>query len=185
MSNQKEKPVLVIRFLIICFFLVLTTACSAVPTVTPTQEPTTIPTNTPEPTITPSPEPEVVTFEITFDGSECVVVSGPAEVPLGSINIAAENTDDLSKDNLSYGSWVVYFLDGKTFQDFLDEIYKGPKVSHPTPDWVEYPFYFTKDHKVTTINLKETGEHAIFYGSYTPWREFPCGSFQVVDAPSE
>jgi hypothetical protein len=150
--------------------MLLLAGCGA-PTATPTPVP---PTATPVPTL-----PFEITFEVTFNGNECTV-SGPAEVSKGYIYVAIDNKSD------QYASpWVDHFLDGKTYQDFLDEIHIAPDVSHRNPDWVEITHYVSKGNGVYEFTLDETGEHAIFIGDYKPWREYPCGTFQVIEEPSE
>jgi hypothetical protein len=126
---------------------------------------------------TPTPEPNIL-FEVSLEGDDCTF-TGPSEVPTGMIDIAFD-----IKGDLNFGPWVDRFVDGKTYQDFLD-IYIGPEESHPEPVWVKHPPYFTVDHKVWTFTLSEAGEHAILVGSYTPWREYICGPFQVIEASSD
>jgi len=142
---------------------------------TPAATPTPIPSTA---TSVPPP-PFEITYEVTFDGNDCTV-SGPAEVPKGYIYIAIDN-----KSNQYAGPWVDHFIDGKTYQDFLNDIHIAPDESHRKPDWVEYPSYISKGNGIFEFNLDETGEHAIFVGDYKPWREYPCGPFQVIEAPSE
>jgi hypothetical protein len=119
-----------------------------------------------------------VLFEVTINGDECTF-SGPSEVTTGKIDVAFDIRGDLT-----FRPWVDRFVDGKTFQDFLD-IYIEPEESHPEPEWVRHPPYVTADHEVWTFTLDEAGEHAILVGSYTPWREYICGPFQVVEGPSD
>ena len=157
---------LLIGYLLLAFI----TSCATAAQETPTLEPTA--TSVP-------PPPFEITFEVTFDGNECTV-SGPVEVSKGYIYIAIDN----KSEQYAY-QWVTYFLDGKTYQDFLDEIHIAPDVSHRKPDWVEYPSSISKGDGVYEFNLDETGEYAIFVGDYKPWREYPCGPFQVIEAPSE
>ena len=157
-------------------------SCSGVAQENPTLEPSEIPTHTTIPD-TPVPQPtetpvEVI-YEITFDGANCTV-PGLDEVTPGYHKFAFDNQGDRN-----FGPWAAQFLDGKTYQDFLDEVHLGPKEPHPKPDWVKYPFYSTRDYKVWSIGLKEPGEYGLFVGSYTPWQEYPCGSFRVVESPSE
>jgi hypothetical protein len=168
-----------IRFLLGSLLLTLLTSCARSPQETPTPEPTAIPTHNSIPP-TPSPEPIENTFEVTIEGSECII-SGPTEVPKGKINIAFDIKGDR---NLRLG--VFYFLDGKTYQDYLGEVYIGPEVSHPWPYWIRDSPYYKKKIDVWTVTLKEIGEHAIVVGSYIPsWREYPCASFEVIERPSE
>jgi len=124
----------------------------------------------------PTPEPNVL-FEVTLDEGECTF-SGPSEVTTGRIDVAFDIRGDLS-----FRPWVDRFVQGKTFQDFL-ALYLGPEEAHLEPTWVEHPPYVTRDHEVWTFTLDEPGEHAILVGSYTPWREYICGPFQVVEATS-
>jgi hypothetical protein len=126
---------------------------------------------------TPTAEPNIL-FEVTLDGEECTF-SGPTEVSTGKIDIAFD-----IKGDRNFGPWVDRFTDGKTFQDFLD-IYLGPEEPHPEPVWVKHPPYFTEDHEVWTLTLNEPGQHAILVGSYTPWREYICGPFQVNEAAAD
>jgi hypothetical protein len=138
----------------------------------PTQTAKAIPTNTSIPP-TKTPELPIITFEVQFDGEECSF-TGPNEVPVGYTNIGFDN-----KWGHAFGPWVDHFLDGKTFEDFLDEVHMGSDVSHPKPDWVKYASYHKKGEDIWRFNLDEPGEYAIFVGSYTPWQEYPCGEFRV------
>jgi hypothetical protein len=165
------------RFVFGCLLLASLAGCSSAAQETHTPEHTVLPTQTLVPP-TPSPQPVEALVEVTLDGNDCTF-SGPSEVPIGKINVAFD-----IKGDLKFGPWVDRFVDGKTYQDFLD-IYIGPEESHPEPSWVEHPPYFTKDHEVWTFTLDEVGEHAILVGSYEPWREYICGPFQVVEAPSD
>ena len=126
-----------------------------------------------------TPESLSITFKVEFNGEECFF-TGPAVVPAGYTNISFDNEGDRN-----FGPWVDYFLDDKTYEDFLNEIHLGPTVPHQEPDWVEHTFYYKKKEGVWTVNLDEPGEYGIFVGSYTPWQEFPCGEFHVGDAQAD
>ena len=176
-------------FIILCiaFGLLSAAGCGSNPPQTAIPFTPTIaaqPTSPPKPTALPTqtslppsatPEPETITFLAVLDEGECTF-TGPAEVPVGNILVSFDNGGDLS-----ISPWVNHYLEGKTHEDFIRDIYPGPEEPHDKPDWVEYPFYFTKDHQVWTISLKEAGEYGLFVGSYTPWREYPCGAFRAVD----
>ena len=97
----------------------------------PAATPTPIPqTATPTPPSGPLPGFVAEGIEVTFDGIECTV-SGPTELPIGEHSFVLK---DLSGQNQVL--YVSYLLDGKTFQDFLDEQPNEPDVYLPKPSWV-------------------------------------------------
>jgi hypothetical protein len=144
-----------IRPVVVCLSLALLAGCATALPETPTLVPN-------------------VLFQVTLDGDECAF-SGPSEVTTGKIDVAFDIRGDLT-----FRPWVDRFVDGKSFQDFL-AVYLGPEEAHLEPSWVEHPPYTTRDHEVWTFTLDKPGAHAILVGSYTPWREYICGTFQVVE----
>ena len=179
-----------IRIFCVCFLLAFITSCAtmahkastsepmAIPPHTPTPEPMDIPTNTQQAPI-PTPQSAGITFEVTFDEDDNCKVIGPTEVPVGEYLFVL---DDRSR--LDLGLWVVQFHEGKTYQDLLD-LQSEPGEYIEQPLWTTHPFYFTRDHETWTVNLDESGEHAIVLGSYSPKSVWVCSAFQVLEPLSE
>ena len=185
MSRQKLSQQ-VIWAILITFLLVGCGAPAATP-IPPTAIPSPIPpTATPTPTSEPVPGSVPEEIEVTFDGNECTV-SGPTELPMGDHSFVL---NDLSEMNAEL--WVLRLLDGKTFQDLLDE--RGePGMWWPQPGWVGYarhaggPLKNANGGEVWTYLVDIEGDYVIMVGEYTPAskRIWFCPPLKVIETLSE
>jgi hypothetical protein len=182
------------KTLISIFFVFLLTACTQtteIPTTTNTKEPIATPTKIVKPTITSTAKPTntdlpppsksqsiEIEFEVTFDGNGCTVF-GPSEVPIGNYSFLLNNVSG-RRVKLVVGQ----LLDGHTFQDLVD-LQTEPGDTYGIEPWMSKPFYYTKDHKIYTVSLDETGEHGIAIGEYSHESSWLCAPFQVIETPSE
>ena len=127
------------------------------------------------------PVPEI---EVIFEGNGCTA-SGPTRLPTGDHSFAYKN---LSEDNIDL--WVGRILDGKTYQDMLN-LQSEPGEFIPQPSWTVHQRQLGKawnesiGGEIYTFDLNNEGEHYIVVGSYSPKSVWFCGSFQVIEAPSE
>ena len=157
----------------------LLAGCSAPATPTPVPP-------TPTPTSEPLPEYDPDTILVTFTGNECTSTV-PAELPVGEHQFVIR---DLSANNPEFGLSVGYYLDGHTYQDILD-MQSEPGEYFPKPSWVvesRMKLVGTENwpiDKVYTFYLDTVGEHGFSADALYPPSHWECGSFQVVEAPSE
>ena len=166
---------------IVCVFLalLLMTACiSAQPSPTPVP-----PTPTPVSKTLPEYDPD--TIIVTFTGDECTS-SVPTELPVGEHQFVLR---DLSENNPLFGLWLGHLLDGHTYQDVLD-LQSEPGEYYPKPSWLVHPRQKLVGQtwpidKVYTFYIENEGEYGIETGSDRPPILWWCGSFQVVEVPSE
>ena len=153
--------------------------------VPPTEAP---PTLLPEPTNTSIPPTQVrEPIEVTFDGTGCAV-TGPTEVTAGLQTLFFIDQSDIWGVSL----WLVYFDDGKTFQDLL-HAQREPGVWEPKPPWVHKvgrrstKMVESKDGRIvsSTWFFFKVGEHAIICGGDIPRVLWIGAPLMVVEAPSE
>lgn len=142
------------------------------------------------PAAAPTPIPATATLplipeiEVTFDGNECTV-SGPTELPMGNHSVVLK---DLSEQKASL--YVSRLVDGKTFQDLLDEQGEPGKyiqeiswlitAREPGVAWDR-----ADGGEIHTYDLTNEGEHVLYIGTITPYSIWFCAPFQVRETPSE
>ena len=176
------------KALVLLTMLLLTTACATTqPSLTSTPLPPTEPPPTPlpEPTNTSIPPTQLPPLiEVTYDGNECTV-TGPTELPKGKHSFVLY---DLSEHNAVL--WVNFFLDRKTFQDYLDlQSEPGEYVSQPY--WTVNPPLFGQawddsiGGEVYTLFLDKEGEYCIGVYDSSPESIWFCAPIWVIEAPSE
>jgi hypothetical protein len=133
-------------------------------------------------------------IEVTWNGTECTV-SGPAELPAGEHTFVLY---DLDKQIANLA--VSRLVQGKTFQDMLDK-QDEPGEDFAWPSWARAAILRAAPSKeadggeVRVFFLKNEGEYAMHLriclidptspvGTICPEHIWPCGSLQVVGAPS-
>lgn len=173
----------VVWVIVIALLLVGCGASASTP-IPPTDTPTPVPL-TPTPTSEPLPEYDPDTILVTFTGDECTS-SVPAELPVGEHQFVLR---DLSENNPEFILTILHLIDGHTYQDLLD-LQSEPGVDSPHPDWARYierKLVGGKwpNDKVYIISFEKEGEYGLSTGAL--YREYLwfCGSFQVVEVPSE
>jgi hypothetical protein len=165
------------KWLVYAFLVILLVSCSSPTAQTPLE------TSTPDVKATLIASPP--TFEITFDGNNCIV-DGPEEITTGEHLFVLHDLSDLS----------AYHVVQRMFSDHSFEEEKkwveencGPPGSHCVKDsgrvagYQEKKQVYDEDGDLyKLIDLTFEVEHAIWVGN--PKMEWwPCGSFQVVAAP--
>ena len=147
-------------FLLMAVFLVA--ACT-----TAQPEPTSTPLPPTDTSIPPTQVPQPI--EVTFDGKGCTV-TGPTELPMGEHQFILRDLTEKNED-----LFVIYFIDGKTSQDFLD-------LQSEPGEWVEYykntwimdaikrgtEWNESIEGKIYTYLLNEEGDHVIFVRENSP-----------------
>ena len=137
--------------------------------------------------VTCASEPETPT--VTFEGDGCSY-SGPTELRTGDHSIVFKDLSDQNQD-----LWADRIRDGHTYQDYLD-LQSEPGKYFPKPSWVSsvnipsVPWVWDESAgaRVYTWPFDEAGEYFLVVGKDRPISMlslWPCGSFQVVEAPDE
>ncbi|TET35287.1 MAG: hypothetical protein E3J69_05380 [Anaerolineales bacterium] len=124
-------------------------------------------------------------IEIIWDGKECRY-TGPNELPMGEQKFVYRN---LSEEELDL--WVGRFIDGHTFQEYLD-MQGEPGEYYDPPSWLVEPNQKgtegdAKDGgEFFSLALDIEGEYAFVLGSYSPLSAWNCTpQLKVIEAKSE
>ena len=124
------------------------------------------------------------TFNVSFDGSQCVA-EGPAEVAPGEVSVLLVNDSDILVPDTA----VRRLADGYTFQDMVDyaegEEFKRrpnwveavPRLDGSLPEGVTLPLGYTYSTWLVGVDT-EPGEHEIHLWSTDLW---PCTGFVVTN----
>ena len=155
--------------------LLLAAAC------TNTQTSQTLPESPPDES---SDDMVVEAGEIIFDSEECTY-QGESDLLPGTYSFVLK---DLSDKEVYFA--VEIYIDGKTYQDYLD--YIGDGETHlGEPGWIDVPpskgsYKIRPDGgKVYTYILTKEGNYGLVSWTYHPWHIWPCGPLWVIDSLSE